>query len=94
MKKNLVNTKYFQVKARLDKMEKEYSIASKDLTLKSAQLQQAVAEREDATKKFIDLQQVAEILKMDKVYLAKEAENAKSRVMIKHAFLTGPRCLH
>ncbi len=45
-------------------------------------MQQALEEREEASKRLIEFQQMAELLKMDKLYLSKEEETAKSRVAL------------
>jgi hypothetical protein len=50
-------------------------------------MQQALDEREDASKRLVELQQIVELLKMDKVYLSKESENGKSRVNTLLSFL-------
>jgi hypothetical protein len=68
------------VKSRLDKLEKEYSACSNELTLKTAQLAQALADREENTRKTIESQQKEELVKMDKVYLSKEVDTLRSKL--------------
>ena len=69
------------MKSRLDKIEKEFSQVNNELTIKSAQLQQYIEEREEFNRRTMDLQQALELVKMDKVYLSKEFDAMKSRVM-------------
>ncbi len=82
---------YDQIKTRLEKVEKEFGIASNELVLKTAQWQQALDEREEMNRKLSGVQQKEELVKMDKLYqtcyyfaygkwyLTKEAETYKTK---------------
>ena len=66
---NLKVQQYDQCKAKLDKLEKDFTKANNELVAATTQLAQLNAEKEENTRKIFDERKRAEMLTMDKTYL-------------------------
>lgn len=72
----------------MEKCEKESAALQNERILLSSKLKQTSDERDDSVHRLADLQQVNDLLNMDKTYLNKELESLRDRTQLAEEKLT------